>query len=335
MSQVFLEEIEDSITQINPKRNYWMVRTTGGDFYEDFLENNFIAIGWNKIQISDIKSGAESPRALVDLGQKIRDNYEDNLRPFHTAKQLIKFAYEIKKGDIVLIPSSSSSIVSFGEVLEDHIYIQEVKSDNPFVCTYAKRKKVKWIYTKDRRFLDPYLFKLLYSRQTITEAKSYDVYIDRTINSVYVKGERSHVVFDVKTKSGINARELSMFWNLLFDLAEGFGKEENIDINANEIEVKLNLQSPGTLEFISFTLEAITVIGLIIVAISGGGFEIKTKTWSVKLHTDGVIKKIQDYLNNKHRRHITESLTKHVENLQIKDPDDLIKILQELTKKQN
>jgi len=38
--------------------NYWLVRTTGGAYYDHFVNKNFIAIGWN--EISDVNSFKEA-----------------------------------------------------------------------------------------------------------------------------------------------------------------------------------------------------------------------------------------------------------------------------------
>jgi hypothetical protein len=32
------------VPKINPDRNYWLVRTNAGNYYEDFLNNSYIAL---------------------------------------------------------------------------------------------------------------------------------------------------------------------------------------------------------------------------------------------------------------------------------------------------
>ena len=41
-----------NIEQIPKERNYWLIRTESGKFYFDFLENNYVSIGWD--EFSDI-----------------------------------------------------------------------------------------------------------------------------------------------------------------------------------------------------------------------------------------------------------------------------------------
>ena len=38
-----------NIPMIDKNRKYWLVRTESGKFFEDFLFNNYIALGWDKI----------------------------------------------------------------------------------------------------------------------------------------------------------------------------------------------------------------------------------------------------------------------------------------------
>ena len=37
-----------NIEQIPKERNYWLIRTESGKFYFDFLENNYVSIGWDE-----------------------------------------------------------------------------------------------------------------------------------------------------------------------------------------------------------------------------------------------------------------------------------------------
>lgn len=42
LNKVKLVEIDDNIS-------FWMMRAKGGFFYDEFLDNGFIALGWNYI----------------------------------------------------------------------------------------------------------------------------------------------------------------------------------------------------------------------------------------------------------------------------------------------
>ena len=42
-----LEQIINNIPVINEDQNYWFIRTDGGDNYDVFRDNNFVAIGWD------------------------------------------------------------------------------------------------------------------------------------------------------------------------------------------------------------------------------------------------------------------------------------------------
>jgi phosphomevalonate kinase len=60
----------------------------------------------------------------------------------------------------------------------------------------------------------------------------------------------------------------------------------------------------------------------------GGGVRIKYQNFELDLSTDGLIQKVIDYQNNSHDREAKQQiLDRHIKNLQIKQPDDLIKVL--------
>jgi hypothetical protein len=44
---MILQNLADSITFIPDETNFWFVRTMSGDFFEDYLTNGFIALGYN------------------------------------------------------------------------------------------------------------------------------------------------------------------------------------------------------------------------------------------------------------------------------------------------
>jgi restriction system protein len=189
-----LDEILSLLPSINSNRRYWFFRTNGGQYFDSFRSRNYIAINYNKIQLQDIvTANVDGIFNIEMLAEKVTKAYKDNeKRPNYVASQLLKFAYEFKKGDIVLIPSSSSQIISFGEITDRAIYLSEPgEGDN---CPYTKRRKVKWVKDIRRDDLDPNLYKLMFSHHAITEGNLYGEYIDKIINSFYIKDNRAHFI---------------------------------------------------------------------------------------------------------------------------------------------
>ena len=248
------------IPLLEEKRNYWLVRTEGGLYYEDFSLNDFIAISWNEI---------DSHANTNEFSKKDIYNTLKNVSPYNESEEskeklkrnsnriantINKFIFEIKKGDIVMIPSQNSSQINFGEVLEDQIYYDKGTStfeeDNIEPCPYIKRRKIKWLKKVHRRNLDPKLFSLFYSHHTISMAdkKTYASYIDRTIDSLFIKGENAHLVLEVTNTNDINAYTFSSLIQNSIKLVDSLSLPLNENLNGKLIKVKANVQSPGPIE---------------------------------------------------------------------------------------
>lgn len=317
---------------IPSNRNYWLVRTNSGKFYENFIKGSYIGIGWNKIKAEDIfinfKKDKKSLKPIESIAEKVHELYPDTQQNKHLANQLAKFSTEIKQGDIVLIPSKNSDIITFGEVESDTIYTEEV-SEKEIVC--EKRKEVKWLKRVSKASLDPYLYKLIYSHHTITNANEYATFIDRTINDFFVKNGEAHLILEVTTDKKINANDLFGLGNNLLNSIEDFNKVMNANLDSGNIEVKLNLNSPGKIELIG-KVKTIGVVALLIVLINGGGFTVGYQDFNVDLHTDGIIKNVIEYQNNHQERELKEALTKKLDNMKVLSPDELVKLMDASTR---
>ena len=342
MENLTLEEILKSLPKINEKRSYWFFRTNGGDFYENFIEGKYIAIGHNKVTLAHINQGNTKDASGVEIlgntidniyNNKNKKNDEEEKRPWYVASQLLKFTYSIKKGDIVFIPSANSHFITFGEVQETPVYLDKAKDE--FDCYFFKRKHVKWLKTLRRDELDPNLYKLMFSHHTITEADSYAEHIDKILNSFFIKNNKAHLVLNVQTHKDIKAKDLFETGSILLDLLDEFAAEEGLDYKSDDFSVKLNLQSPGVILLAGVSMGGILIIGLIIVGLAGGGFTFKYgKELSTGIKSDGIIEKIKSFLTSHSNTKVKkEILEKHMKDLEIKDPDDLVKILKELNKK--
>ena len=201
-----LDEIIDSLPKIADQRRYWLVRTQGGTLYDTFRENNFVAIEHDDISLSKLAEIRDVTKDDPILTQRlIREEiqkqqtqlYEvgkipiDN-RPGLTASQIYRFVFEIKKGDIVIIPSTNSDLVSFGEIKES--YIPNVSADDPrrLGPSYFLRKRVNWKSDIPRIDLDPFLFRLFLAHQAVNEVSHYAGVIERSLNNFFILDEYAH-----------------------------------------------------------------------------------------------------------------------------------------------
>ncbi len=140
------------------ERNYWFVRTLGGDFFPDFITNSYIAIGWDyvnlndmkferdplivrmKIEINEIQKRTQVDFDLVDIEEPSTKEDEEYNRMIKSKitkiyNKINSFVNEMNEGDIVLIPSYNSDKLVIGVIksaaYENTEYIEQFIKDNP------------------------------------------------------------------------------------------------------------------------------------------------------------------------------------------------------------
>ena len=329
------------IPLISEDRNYWFIRTNGGKYYKSFRNNDYIAISRNELD-SNFLSGNSSDKPVTKnqvyqyYAKKHKDD-EDKIAYYannstRIANLLNRFIYEIKAGDIVIIPSASSEKLSFGEVIEEDIYfekdiplVQPKDHQNSHYCPYIKRKKIKWLKDVNKSNLEPKLYPLFLSHHAITQAdpKKYAGYIDRTIDSIYIKGDNAHLILDVTEESNINAL---IFANLIKESVLSLNTidsdiPDNTPIDSNKINIKANVQSPGPIEFFGPIVE-ILLLSVII-----------QKTYGIKIpkfifgrrktsNVDTLLKELEDREFLKYK----EQIEGKEPNTEIKSSIDKLKI---------
>lgn len=252
-------------TEIDTRRDYWFIRTEHGEFYETFKENKFIALGWNEITVEEIKKSIENSDSLrVRIASvsaahekqraKISKEEEDknNIIDLNTPKGKSKSSmiihklqnfYNLKKGDVVVIPSAGSSCFSFGIIEDNGIYVD---LNNTKDCTFRKRRKVKWVTHKDFDELDTIFFMLKKSMHAISSVKGELAdHIDRVMNDLYYKDGYGHYVIRVKKKEDINAQDLFDLGSDLMKLLKIINETHNFQETIGETIVKINVQSEG------------------------------------------------------------------------------------------
>lgn len=314
------------IPEINEEKNYWLVRTQAGEYFQEFYLNNYIAIGWDEINDFNLIEQNDSNK----LKEKVQEIYgEDEGRPGHVANQVLRFVNEMKSGDIILIPSKGSTHLVLGELQEDDIYIIDSKEVDDFeadMCPFLKRRKVKWIKVIGKDKTDPYLYKLLNSHHTISIANEYAPYIDRSLYSFFRKGNNAHIVFEVQKEDEIHAIALINFINRTLSTVDIFNKATNSNLNKNNIDLKINVQSPGPVEY-SGDIVTILIIGLTIIGIVGGGLKFKKNGKDIEgeITSNGLIGEIFNFLLKKQKNDIElerlkRELGDSIQDLEVKLP---------------
>lgn len=329
-----IDEFIEELPFVSKEVNYWLVRTSGGDFYDDFIKGNYIAIGYDRINLLDVKTSFSEDKLkfIGSLSNIIKSRYKDSeKRPGFSASQIIKFVTEIKKGDIVLIPDQNSNNIYYGEVSETATYLQEGPEFEGDQCPYRKRKRVSWIKSQPRWKMEPSLYKLLFSHTAITAANSYSDQINQVLYSFYIKEDVAHLILNVKAENHVKANDLFHMGGLTLALFDEFCEEEELPFNSSNFNVKLNVQSPGFIDLSGVDVSGIILLGVIIVGIVGGGFEVQWgRHGKAKLKTEGLIEKVKSFLDRKSK---TKKAKSTMVDLQVDAPDEIKKLIGKKKKK--
>jgi len=339
------ELLSQLIKVIPEKKKYWLVRTQSGDLYETFRTNEFIALEHYELSLSELNTirnefgndydkTYKAIRSLVEIKHEVKlNNDEEKARTISLiASQICRFVFEVKKGDIVIIPSKNSDNVSFGTVLESHIgnfnNIEILKSGVDSLL----KKRVEWLKEYDRERLEPDLFRIFTAHQALNDINYYAQAIERTMNDLYVLNNEAHVIINVGAEYKISAKDLFGFGYEILESIDEYASIHNLEINSQDLNVTINLNSPGKIDLKS-TIKKTTLITAIIVGVMGGGLESKKGQFSLTSPgISGILKSIDEFkTHNQERRMRDQIFSQYKDSLQIKTPDDMIKLLKQFS----
>lgn len=287
------------IKNLDTSINYWLVRTSDGENYDEFVADNFIAIGWNEISDLDLirdsisdESKREHLKETIITILKQPDEKENKKQAGLILNYMDKFVNVMNINDIVLIPSKGSNLIEFGIIESDpYIYDKKLFSPEDNECDFVKRRKVKWIHREKRNHLDPYLYRLLYRHNTISDANDYAHNIDRTINKFYIKENNAHFILEVRRESDIFLNEMADLMNNTLKIIDDFNEAMGTSYDKRKIQMQINVQSPGFLEIFG-NIETIFIIAGAYAAIFGA----KIKVPGFEFETDGLMEKIRHFI---------------------------------------
>jgi len=340
-----LDEIVSSTEHVSEKRRYWFVRTNGGEFYEDFISGNFISVDYEKIALEEIrfdliKTKKGTRRTLDKLEDKILTAYPDEAQPGRIANQLAKFVHDISVGDVVLIPSVSSSLITFGEVTGPAYNGKSKLSADHEPCPWVKRRRVRWLRTDRRAMLNTDLYRRFFTHQTISEVTEYGASIDSLVSSLYTREGSGYLVLRVRTQKKVPMPEMFGFGTILGELLDEYSSEENLGLTSKTINARINVQSEGQIILDANNVLAVIVAGVIVIAIAGGGWFFESSatkestTIKAGIKSDGIIERVRQFLvSNSDRRMKARALEKILSDMKIENPQDLVHILKSIDRK--
>ena len=243
------------------------------------------------------------------------------------ASQIVRFAYDIKVGDIIIIPSFNSNKISFGIIEQE----QWINSDyNETNDTALLKRPVTWLKEVRRRELDPYLYRMFTAHQAINNVNDYAEIIERSINDLFILEDEAHCIINVDSDS-IVAKDLFGLGFRLMSILDNTSEALNLGVSSNDLQVTININSPGKIDIKSKIKPSTMAFGIILL-LCGGGYE---NPDGAKLSTEGlpgVIKAIDEYLQHKQDREIKEEIFKtYKDSLQVKKPEDMIRLLKQVS----
>ena len=141
MNELNLSNLLDNTSNIPENRNYWLVRSMGGDYYDDFILHQYISIAWDYVTLNILNNQTEEAiKRLIEVyenSSSTNPDDEDDDDDDGSAKgkitaiynKITRFVFEIQKGDIILIPSKNSDKITIAEVIGDAYETQNYVED--------------------------------------------------------------------------------------------------------------------------------------------------------------------------------------------------------------
>ena len=232
--------------------NFWLIRSNGGAFFDEFTEKGFVGIGWNPITKDSLENCSDDGKGLLDT---IKDEYKDLSSIKGAWKKCEHFVFDVMVGDIAIVPNKGSSkiaIVEIGQYYEESNLniskeievLQQIKEgwDGTLQidCPYSKRRKIKVIKIIEGKGINPNLYKALISYHGISKINDYREFILNTIYPVYVINNKLNIVFNVEQEKPISAISFSSF-------IYNFTQIMSNVVDPDAISTKSNVNSPGDL----------------------------------------------------------------------------------------
>ncbi len=279
------EKIIKNIPVVNDNVNYWIVRANGGKLYNQFLSNKKIAMGSNYITPEKIKS---FPIKKEDFLKTITPIIKPYIRPEilrRTATDFYTFYHELKENDIVIIPNESNQKLSIGQVLDseptEFVFKQTKKNES--TCDRIHSVSVKWLTEKSiYKLNNPHLISLLCTAQNeIKYAGEYKNNINCVLYDFFIQEKTGYFIINVNTKKSIEAKTFFKLFAELFELTEKF---PNGNFSKDDINLRVNLNSPGQVILSSKDIKKLIVLGMILVSFSGG----KLRVMDLEIDINGI-----------------------------------------------
>ncbi|HAY3562377.1 hypothetical protein KRE43_08570 [Elizabethkingia meningoseptica] len=267
-------EILDRVENFSTQRDYWFIRTDSGKHFDVFYAGQYIAIGWDYLTLDELNSKSESEiKEKIAQHEQLDVTLSMNKAKVTATYNKIKTFLQLKEGDIIVVPSKKSDRLAFGEVIDSASYeaTEALEMGN-----YFKRRKIKWLDLRGIYNLDPIFFQLKINQHSISKIDRYAPYIDKIIGNLFKKGDRTHYILNFEQEEDINFRELNELMVNIDDLLTKINAKLKFNENLEDFYVKINLQSPGTMELIKTAGKSLAVLAYLLSVVACGNADDET-----------------------------------------------------------
>lgn len=324
-----LQLIEQNL-RFNSK-HYYLIRTDHGRNYNQFAENNFVALNYTNHPIDYL---SEIIRNYLDPNERVK-KIREKLLDLHqrqvinlasrngemmegrtltlTANQIYTVSYGMQRGDIVIIPDKDSHRIRIGRVTDDFL------ATDIEVFSYARH--VDWIKEIPKSKLDPCLYRALGANQAVCDISKYAEIIERNCTSYFSVNDTYYYVLTVNTHN-VSAMQLTGTIYSLLQVVQQISDNFNLGLNIEDVNFSINVNSPGKFSFASSAAAAILIMATS-TALFGGDIRYD----EFETSTGGVFRTLVDYiidyrqcnneydLNNQFRRALDSLELKSVEDI--------------------
>jgi len=322
------ELINFKIKEIPDNIKFWMVRTQKGYFFEEFIREGFIALGWNSID--DNTNFSESSREA--LRESVNEDFPNTKRPGLVINKCYNFIHEVHINDIIIVPSEKTAriaIVQAGEYYEDADKTLELEKEtillidkselaiNQVKCPYKKRRHIKVLKIVEKDELNYHLLNAISSYHGINLLDDYATIILGHLYNVFTYKDDIFLVYNIRQTGAISPIALS---SLLY----GSAKYISNSVEENKLSTKVNLNSIGDVKFIIekgweiISNNGAITIGILIVIMGGSAVGIKCK---------GIPQFLKEILSLKVDKEIK---TAELEGVKLNNLEKKIKIFQQM-----
>lgn len=328
-----VQAITDNAVRENTKQ-YWMVRTDDGANYKTFSDSGIVALNLRNLPLAEVRSLHQQHQDRKSCVPLIKDllirlhnenrialsfdrlssGYSTNMS--RLAGQVYCMAYEMNFGDIVLIPSHGAEEIKIGKISDAEPIVDDRLNES-----FSLARRVEWIRTISKKRFDPCLYKALGAHQAISNISDYSQFIERNYRSYFTFDDKMHYVLTVNTES-VSARKLSKYVSGILDAAKDISDAYGLDINVDDVEFSINVNSPGKFSFISSVKTSILIIA-VATAIGGGTLQYENLNMSTNGAFSTLVEGINSFLDaNESRREQKALFDAYMNSLEVKSVED-------------